>query len=270
MLFSTGGVVIKSASLTGWQVASFRSGVAALALLLLLPQARQVPSVRALPVSVAYAGTMLLFVLANKLTTAANTIFLQSTSLLSLLALGPWLLKERLRPRDFALVVTVAVGLALFFVSSQPAVTAPNPAAGNLLGAVSGLTWALTLLGLRKLERDATTPNPSTTALLAGNLVVFLCALPFALPAQAFEARDVAIILYLGVFQIALAYICLTKGLRGVPAFEASTLLLVEPVFNPVWTWLLLGEEPGVWAITGGALILMATIGNSVFQRNDR
>jgi drug/metabolite transporter (DMT)-like permease len=111
-LFSTGGAAIKATSLNGWQVASFRSAVAGLALALFLPGARARWSRGVLTVGVSYAATMILFVLGNKLTTAANTIFLQSTAPLYLLLLGPWLLKEPIRRRDLALLVAMATGAA--------------------------------------------------------------------------------------------------------------------------------------------------------------
>src|SRR5881394_1592483 len=100
LLFSTGGAAIKATSLTGWQVASFRSGIAVLALGLMTSEARRGYSWRAVPVGAAYATTLILFVLANKLTTSANTIFLQSTAPLYLLLLSPWLLHERIARED--------------------------------------------------------------------------------------------------------------------------------------------------------------------------
>ena len=121
LCFSTGGAAIKAASLTAWQVAGFRSAVAAVALLVLLPAARRGWNWRALPVGAAYGGTMLLFVTSNKLTTAANSIFLQSTAPLYLLLMGPLLLKEHIGRRDLALILAVACGMALFFVGTERA-----------------------------------------------------------------------------------------------------------------------------------------------------
>ena len=107
MLFSTGGAAIKAAEFTGWQIASLRSGIAALAILLITPAARRGWSVRAVLVGFAYAACLTLFVLANRLTTAANTIFLQSTAPLYLLVLSPWLLKEPIRRQDLGFMAAV-------------------------------------------------------------------------------------------------------------------------------------------------------------------
>src|SRR6185436_16954446 len=145
---------IKATHLTAWQVASFRSGVATLAFLLLLPETRRRPPARVLAVGLVYAATMILFVQANKLTTAASAIFPQATAPLWVVLLSPWLLRERIRGRDIVYMAVLAVGLACFFVGIDPAsATAPNPLLGNLFASLSGLTWALTIMGLRSLGR---------------------------------------------------------------------------------------------------------------------
>ncbi|MBC7924515.1 MAG: EamA family transporter, partial [Bryobacteraceae bacterium] len=164
VLFSTGGVAIKGNALTGWQVASFRSLVAAIAVAVLIPEARKSWTWRHALVGVSYAATLVLFVAANKLTTSANAIFLQSTAPAYLILLSPLLLKEHLRRSDVWLLAGVGTGMALFFVSAEPATsTAPNPALGNALSLLSGLTWAFTLVGLRWLSRT----DPSGTGTLA-------------------------------------------------------------------------------------------------------
>lgn len=260
LLFSTGGAAIKATTLTSWQVASFRSGVAALAVLLLVRAARRGWSWHVLPVGVAYAATMVLFVASNKLTTAANAIFLQSTAPLYVLLAGPLLLKERIRGRDLAFMVPVAVGLTLFFVGSEaPAATAPDPRRGDLMALASGVLWAATIMGLRWLGNREGGEGSTLPTVVAGNGLAFLACLPMALPVAAGPV-DWGVVAYLGVFQIAGAYLLLTAGIRHVPALEASTLLLLEPALSPFWAWMVHGERPGAWALLGGALILGATI----------
>ena len=259
VLFSTGGAGIKAASFTAWQVASFRSAVAAVALLLVVPEARRGWRWRIAPVGAAYAATLILFVLATRMTTAANAIFLQATAPLYLLLLGPWLLREPIRRSDIGFMAALAAGMSLFALGHQRAVaTAPNPHTGNELALASGLAWALTLVGLRWLSRRKA-GSAGMAAVTAGNIMAFLAALPMALPVASVSRSGVAVILYLGVFQIGLAYWCLTRAVRHVTAFEATTTLLLEPVLNPVWTWLIHGESPGAWPLAGGAVILSAT-----------
>jgi len=265
LLSSTGGAAIKSSSLTGWQVASFRSGVAALTLLLLVPATRRGWGWRPALVGVAYAATLILFVTANKLTTSANTIFLQATSPVYLLLLGPLFLKEPVRRRDLWVVAAVLAGLLLFFVGTEaPVATAPDPAKGNVLALMSGVCFAVTIAGLRWLSRGTSDVGLATVAI--GNLIAFLWGLPFALPVVSATPTDWVVMLYLGAIQIGLAYACLTRGLRRVPALEASLLRMVEPVLNPVWALLVHGETPSHWALLGGALIIGATAAQAVVQ----
>ncbi len=258
-LFSTGGAAIKAASLTGYQVASFRSGIAALTLFLLLPQARRGYTWRSMAVGITYALTLLLFVLANKLTTSANTIYLQSTAPLYILLLAPLLLKEPIRLKDLWFMVAIAAGMILFFVTRQPPLaTAPDPRTGDVLAALSGLTYALTVMGLRWLSR-APERGSQMAAMVTGNALVFVLVLPAALPVTGASFMDWSVVTYLGVVQIGVAYMFLARGIEGVPAFEASLLLLVEPALNPVWAWLVLGEQPSAWAIVGAVIIFGAT-----------
>lgn len=259
LLFSTGGAAIKATTLTGWQVASFRSGIAALAVLLLAPEARRGWSWRAVLVGVAYAATLVLFVTANKLTTSANTIFLQATAPLYMVVLSPWLLGERVRRNDLVVMGAVAVGLVLVLAGHDaPVVTAPNPGRGNLLAAGSGLTWALTVCGLRWVGADKA-GGSAVPAVVAGNLIAFGAALPFALPLIAPQPVDWIAVGYLGVFQIGVAYLLVSSALRRVTAIEASILLLVEPALNPFFAWLVHGEKPSAFAVAGGLIILGAT-----------
>jgi DME family drug/metabolite transporter len=259
-LFSTGGAAVKAADLSAWQIAGFRSGIAALALLLVTTEARRGWSRRVVVVGVAYAACLTLFVLANRLTTSANTIFLQSTAPLYLVVLGPWLLKEPTRRQDLGFMAVVGAGLVLFFVGVEPpAVTAPDPVRGNVMAVVSGFFWALTVCGLRWMGAGGGARGSATAAVVSGNITAFLVALPFALPVGSHSAADWGIVAYLGIFQIALAYLFVTRALAVIPALEASLILLVEPVLNPVWAWMVHGERPGPWALLGGGVILGAT-----------
>jgi drug/metabolite transporter, DME family len=330
-LFSTGGAAIKSCALTSWQVAAFRSGIACLAFLAMVPAARRMFTWRELWVGLGYAGSMVFFVQANKLTTSANAIFLQSTAPIYILFLAPIFLHERISRRDLLFLACVGAGVLAFFLDEQrPLDTAPKPELGNLVALASGLTWALTVVGMRWLSssrrlpepaapntrgstrgpygieadqrdpvgdasgRAATSSSPWTSdahgratisdrvaaraasdsaeprasgvgAVVAGNALAFaLCigpalAAPIPADADGNPLRKWIVIAFLGIFQIALAYVLLTSALRHVEAFEASVLLLIEPVLNPVWAFLVHGERPGAWALAGGVVIVAAT-----------
>ena len=213
----------------------------------------------------------MLFVLATKLTTSANAIFLQSTAPFYLLLLGPLVLHEPIRRIDVCVIAAVATGAILLLFGSQTvAVTAPNPVRGNILGVCTGFTWALTLTGLRWVGKRVEHPESPATIVTAGNLIACVTCLPMTLPLSHAGVRDVAILLYLGIFQIGLAYAALTRSIRHVPGLEAATLLLIEPVFNPVWTWLIQGERPSAMALAGGALIIAATFASTWWQARQK
>jgi drug/metabolite transporter (DMT)-like permease len=269
-LFSTGGAAIKATAYDGFQVACLRSGIAALVLWLAVPEARKGYGPRTLLVALAFGATLVLFVLATKSTAAVNAILLQSAAPLYLLLLAPLVLRERVTARDLGFLAAVALGL-LICMLDLPAATAkaPHPALGNTLGAASGLTWALTLLGLR-WAGSARGGGNNVACVVAGNALACLLCLPFALPFAAPSGGDALALLWLGVFQIGAAYLCVTAGLRRVPAFEASLLLLAEPVLNPVWAWLVHGERPGPFALVGGVLILGASAASAWSARRAR
>lgn len=283
-LFSTGGAAIKATTLTSWQVAGFRSGVAALAVWLLVPAARRRWGGRVLVVAAIYAATMVLFVAANKLTTSASATFLQSTAPLWVLLAGPLLLGERTRRADVAFMLVVALGMGCFFVGvDAPQATAPDPVRGNVLALLSGVAWAGTVLGLRWLGRapappsargatgDAPPGDPGAgadaggglTTVVAGNVLASLACLPFAFPVAGAATVDWLVVLYLGTVQIGLAYLALSTAMPHVPALEASTLLLVEPALSPLWAFLVHRERPAPLAWVGGALIVLAALGKT-------
>jgi drug/metabolite transporter (DMT)-like permease len=201
-------------------------------------------------------------VFANKLTTAANTVFLQATNPLFVVALAPLLLGERVRAADLAFMVVLSVGLALLFVGGgRHFATAPNPVLGNALAAGSAVAWAFTVTGYRWLARlYGGDHGPVAGAAACGNLIVFLVSVPGALPLAAGRTGDWLVVIYLGVFQLGLAYVFLSRAITQVPALEASLFLLAEPVLSPVWAWLVHGEVPGPLAMVGGTVILTATV----------
>lgn len=256
-LFSTAGAAIKACHLSSWQVAAFRAAVAVVAVLVLMPDARRRFSRRAALVALAYASTSILFTNANKLTTAASAILLQSSSPLYIVVLGRLLLGERERRGDWLFMGAIAGGLALFFVGiDAPRATAPDPLLGNVLALLCGIASALVVVGLRWLARRET--GTAGAAIVLGNVTCFLVCLPLALPVQG-SATDWAIVLYLGVFQLGLAYVLFATALTHVPALQASLLGFLEPVLSPAWALLVHGERPGPWSLLGGGVILLAT-----------
>lgn len=257
-LFSTGGAAIKATSLDGLQVAGLRSLIAAVTLWVVLPAARDIWDRRIGAVALAYAGCLALFAASNKLTTAVHAILLQSTSPLYIALLGPWLLGERTRSRDWIALAVIALGMGLMVSSGEQAtVIATNPALGNTLAILSGVCWAGTVMGLRWLSQGRA--GMAGAAALAGNLVAAAICLPlagFAGYAQV-GAVDVLALGWLGVFQIGAAYFLLTRAMPHLGAMDAALLLYLEPVMSGVWAWAVHGEVPGVPGLVGSAVILV-------------
>lgn len=250
VLWSTAGAAIKLTDLTGLQVSSGRSLVAAAVLLLLVPAARRRPSKKALWAALAYAATVTLFVIANKLTTAANAIFLQDAAPLYVMLLSPLLLKEKPSRSELSSAPVFLLGLALFFFDQL----SPGQLLGNGVAILSGVAFALAIIGLRAVGEE----GPVT--LVWGNLFAGVGVAPFALAGFAPSGADLLVLGWLGVFQLAAAYLLFSRGVRDTPATEASLLILIEPVLSPVWTFFLAGERPGPFALAGGAVILAATL----------
>lgn len=260
-LFSTGGVAIKATSAAGWTVSGLRAGIACLALFLFLPAARRYLLVsRVWVVAVPYAATVTLFVLASKFTTAANAIFLQSTAPFYVLLLGPLLLKEAVNRRDVIYMGALVIGLLIIVVGQVPQQeTVIDSRLGNLLAICAGLSWAFALMGMRWLSRDDSGPSVGLAAVIAGNLLAVIVALPNMGPLSPLGIVDWFILSYLGIVQIGCAYMFLAHGMRLVSAFSAALLLLIEPVLTPLWVWLLLNEAPGMVPLLGGVVIIGAT-----------
>ena len=189
-----------------------------------------------------------------------------------MLLLAPAMLREPIRRADLPYVATAALGLLLVFLGSRdPVATAPEPALGNALALGSGLSYALLMILMRRLVRDGgDTGDRTLAAMVLGNAIAFLACLPFALPVVDATARDVGAIVYLGVVQIGMAYWLFARGLRVLSALEISLLVLLEPVLNPLWTWILQGEEPGALALLGGAVMIAALAARALLDRGDR
>jgi drug/metabolite transporter, DME family len=262
VLFSTGGAAIKWCGFDGWQLAGLRAGIAFTTILVLIPEARRGWSWRTTLVGCTYAATTLLYVQANKHTTAASAIFLQSTSPLFILVLAPWLLGEHATRRDLLQMAMMGLGLVLFFSGlDRPSATAPDPLLGNILAGTCAVTWAFTVIGYRWIVARG---GSVATAAASGSLTACVVALVAAQPLAAGRPVDWAVVVFLGVFQLGVPYIFMVRAIPRLRAIEVALFMLIEPVLNPVWAWLVHGERPGPTTLVGGGLILGATVVRSV------
>lgn len=271
ILWSLGGVGIKFCQFGPWQLSGMRSGIAGLALLLLLPASRRRPSLRTMGVGLSMALTMVMFVWANKMTTAANTIFLQGSYPLWVLLFSPFVLGEAVRRRDAAMTGVFAVGLTLCFLApEQTTVLSPNIRLGNVVAVTSGLFFAITIMGFRALRRDGI-----EAAVVHGNFIGLAICLPMMMLSDGplrftmGEAQDWVVVALLGVFQVGLAYVVFVQGIKHLRAMEASLIGVIEMVLNPIWVLLVFRQErPGLLAALGGAVIIAATVFQIIRGKN--
>jgi len=256
LLWSTGGLAIKLVPLDALGVVFWRALLTVAFLVAVFRPGLERWKRASLGTAVVYALMILTFVTATKWTTAANAIFLQYTGPFYVLALGPWLLKETFRKADAVAIAVALGGMSLFFVGRLEG----GHLAGNLMGVVSGVFFGLTVLLLRRDQsRDA------MASVFLGNVLAGAVALPFAWGNLALDAKGFAVVAFLGVVQMGIAYILFVRGLSVVPAAEASLLGMLEPTFNPLWAYLGLGERPSGWALLGGAIVLSAVAGRTVW-----
>jgi drug/metabolite transporter, DME family len=255
LLWSSSGLFIKALPQGAPQIVFVRSLAAALTILLVLRLRGMRAPFRFDPLSLAaaaaYAGLLACFVTGTKLTTAANVIFLQFTAPLYLVFLEPWLLRRPLAPRDLVAVGLCMAGIACFFVGRLDA----GHLAGNLLGLGSGLCLALFSL-LLKLMRTRSPGTDPIGAVVLGNVLAVLLFAPFALPGLRVTGPQLAALLYLGVFQIGIAYLLFNAGMRHLTATAAVVVATLEAVLNPLWVFLGLGERPSPWALLGGVVVV--------------
>jgi drug/metabolite transporter (DMT)-like permease len=255
LLWSTGGLFIKWTSLSGLELSFGRSLQAAITVAIFTRhEGFGLNRVTALA-SVLYAALLLLFVLATKETTAANAIFLQYTAPVYLLILEPLFYKEKFRRSDLITVAACVVGMSLFFVGKLR----PQDVTGNFLALASGFCFACYFRLLRHTNSRAVN---RASSVIYGNLLVVLIAAPAGLKALPhMNAHDALSVLYLGVVQIGLAYTLFTVAMaRGVRSLDAGIVGYVEPVLNPIWVFLVLGERPTQWALIGGGIIVAAVV----------
>lgn len=264
IIWSTGGLFIKWTTLSGLELSFGRSLLAAITVVLFTRREGFGLNRITLIASVLYAALLLLFVLATKETTAANAIFLQYTAPLYVLVLEPIFYKEKFRQRDLVTVIFCVIGMSLFFVGKLR----PQDVTGNLLALASGVCFACYFLLLRHSSARAVN---RASSVIYGNLLVVLVAAPAGLQAlSGITLHDAMSVAYLGVVQIGIAYTLFTLGMaRGIRSLDAGIVGYIEPVLNPVWVFLVIGERPSQWALTGGAIIVGAVVVHTTLKAKE-
>ena len=265
LLWSTGGLFIKWTKLSGLELSFFRSFFAFFTVALFTRREGFGINLVSAAGAVLYAVLLILFVLATKETTAANAIFLQYTAPVYLLIFEPLFYKEKFRLRDLTTVFLCIGGMALFFVGQLR----PQDVTGNILALASGFCFALYFLLLRHPRaRDVN----RASSVIYGNLLAVLLTAPWGLAAvQGIDSHDLLSVIYLGLVQIGVAYTFFTIAMaQGVRSLDAGIMGYIEPVLNPVWVFLVLGERPSQWALLGGVIIILAVVAHMLADAREK
>lgn len=253
-LWSLGGLLIKMVSCNPLAISGIRSAIAALFLLLIIRKPRFTWSFPQIAGAISYAATVIMFVLSTKMTTAANAILLEYTAPIYVALLGVWLLKERIKLLDWITMVFVMGGMVLFFLDSL----SMGGLYGNVFGILTGISYACLFIFTRMQKNE----SPIETMLL-GNIITAIIGIPFMFTSMPNTSSWIGLIL-LGVVQLGLPYALYSIAIKRVTALEAILTSTLEPILNPVWVFLVIGEMPGKWALLGGFVVLASVTARSI------
>jgi drug/metabolite transporter (DMT)-like permease len=254
ILWSTAGLMIKVIS---WGPLAILGGRSIFSSIVLLLYIRRIPTKLTrwkILAAVGHILTASLFVFATKLTTAANAIFLQYTAPVYIILLAAWFLHERPTRVDWISMLIIFAGMFLFFGDKLSL----NGLNGNILAVLSGITLAFMTVALRA-QKDG---SPAESILIA-HVFTAIVGFPFVLR-EAWTVTNWLIILYLGIFQIGFSFVFFSAAIKHIPALEATLISTLEPVLNPIWVFLFIGEQPGLFALVGGVIVLSGVALNAV------
>lgn len=251
-LWSIAGIFMKLLPWNGFAVAGLRSLIAGLtiAAYILIRGKRIIINRRTLVTGVFTACVYTCFAVANKLTTAANAIVLQFTSPVFIVIFSALILKKRIRRSDALVVSFTLLGIALFFFDQLR----PGYILGNFVAIAAGMFMAGMFMAVGELEGEQ-----RFSGILIGQTLTFLVGLPFVIATRPeFTAVTTLSILILGVFQLGISYILYVESSKYCPPLACCLLGAAEPLLNPVWVLIFDGERPGVFALTGGVIVVVS------------
>jgi DME family drug/metabolite transporter len=249
ILWSTGGILIKLVTLHPMQISFFRGIFAAIVFAIIFRKKAFVFNGKTFVNGVFYAGILILFVIATKLTTAANAIFLQYTAPIYVLVFEPLINKTEFKRINVITIFVCFVGMILFFMGELSF----SHIEGNIIALLSGIAFAAFLIGMRNNKHEY-----QFSTIFYGNILITLICIPLLGSFNSIKPADMLMVGFLGIFQIGIAYAIFTYGLKRVFAIEASLIGMIEPVLNPVWVMIWYGEVPSFPAIIGGTIIVSA------------
>lgn len=258
-LLSSGGILLKFIDMHPMAIASSRGMIATLIVWIYLRKPNFTFSKAQVIGGISYSLMVTTFILANKLTTAANAIVLQYTAPIWVAILGVWILKEKIKIYDYFSIVFVSLGMVLFFLEDMGG----GSLAGNTVAILSGVVLAASTIAMR-LQKDG---SPVETTLL-GHMITIFIGLPFVFNAN-FTLQNIIGLILLGVFQIGISYILYALAIKHLKALESMLIMFLEPILNPIWVAIFYGEKPSLYSLIGGIMILITLTIRSILASKD-
>ena len=258
LMWSLGGLFIKLVNLNPMAITGIRSLGAAVVLLIYIKKPKLYWNRYFFAGVLAYSMMVILYVISIRLTTAANAIFLEFTAPLYVVAFSYFLLNERINRFDIFAMVIIFLGMGLFFMDELSF----YGFWGNILALLAGVCLALVTVLIRKEKESA------FEIVFFGNALTTIICLPFIIEGFSSTTQvDWFIIFGLGIFQLGIPYLLYTTALKYVSALDAILVGMLEPVFNPIWVYIFVGEAMGEWAFIGAALVIIGTLGRVIIKQ---
>ena len=257
-MWSLGGLLIKSIPWPPLAISGMRGGIAAIVIYIYSRNDKITITKDKIIAACFYTLVVTLFVMANKLTNVGNSILLQYTAPVYVGLFGYMFLGERSTFVDWATIMILLLGLALFFFDDLSF----NGYLGNVLAILSGMSFAGLTLLLRKQKDD----SPSHSILL-GNILTLVIGLPVIVGGTEFDLNSIILILLLGVLQLGIPYILYTTAIKHVTALDAIIFPVIEPILNPILVFIVLGETLGAWSVFGGVLVLSGVMFRAILKK---
>ncbi len=252
VFWSTGGLFIKLLPQDAFTILFYRGFYAAIIFLILFRKSLFQFNKLSLVSILFYVPLVVSFVTATKLTTAANAIFLQYTAPVLVMIFEPYLARTKLKPINLVTVIVTMLGLCLFFVDQF---SRPESWLGIWIALGSGLFLA-GLLVTQKLNKPQYIPS----TVFWGNVLLCIITVPWFISSPLPSFGENNYLMLLGFVQIGLGYTFFMYGQKYLAAIESSLIAMMEPLLNPLWVFIGYGERPGLWALVGGMVIIVALI----------
>ena len=251
LLWSIGGIFIKLVPWNPLAIAGLRGVLGGLVMFVYLRMRGIKPVINkdSIKIAIALAGVCSTFVAANKLTTAANAIVIQYCAPVYVLLYIAFVQKKKLRPLDIAVVPITILGVSLCFIGQM----GNGHLAGDIVAVISGVFFAAMFI-----YSEGVSEQTRASGIMQGQFLTAIIGLPVLIATKpAFTPTAIGGILILGIFQIGIAYVLYSIAIKNAPLLTCSLLAVLEPLLNPVWVFLFAGENPGVWSLVGGVIVVV-------------